>query len=77
MLTISVPAPTSNRWSRQLKDVEQRVGSLMDSSKAGLLDQNLRFRVGTIELVGVGFVVLQSSLGDLFGGVDSLMRQGT
>lgn len=77
MLTISVPAPTSNRWSRQLKDVEQRVGSLMDSSKAGLLDQNLRFRVGTIELVGVGFVVLQSSLGDLFGGGDSLMRQGT
>ena len=77
MLTISVPAPTSNHWSRQLKDVEQRVGSLMDSSKAGLLDQNLRFRVGTIELVGVGFVVLQSSLGDLFGGGDSLMRQGT
>ena len=77
MLTISVPAPTSNRWSRQLKDVEQRVGSLMDSSKAGLLDQNLRFRVGTIELVGVGFVVLQSSLRDLFGGGDSLMRQGT
>jgi hypothetical protein len=77
MLTIRVPAPTSNRWSRQLKDVEQRVGSLMDSSKAGLLDQNLRFGVGTIELVGVGFVVLQSSLGDLFGGGDSLMRQGT